>query len=201
VSGFLQRWFGRSGPPPAELDDEKISAAQSFSGAVWSERELERLSRSHLRDSYYWFDVPTIIPMPAAAVLTTTVLIGAGAASGAVIPPVPSNCRGVIDFVAPYLSTTAAPGMVTDPNIARLLVAGDVIRWRLLESATPIKYFSNITTLLDPFTARGSSHGWAELHPGSVLSCEVDALDAVGVFDFIGIRLVGRFLPLRELRK
>lgn len=140
-----------------------------------------------------WLRVPLtidetkIIAAPASGSTTTLVELAR----------LSTSYRVVIDGFCPYLE--GAGGPITQARIPS--TGGAAITWRLLVNNVPARPFDAVTTILQPW-GQVSPRPLLEIPPGAVVSVVCTNIDPAGAYPYLGVRLMGRCLPLdREDRR
>jgi len=136
------------------------------------------------------FDLVNIVAAPASG--TTTILIGAGAAVA--LGAVPPGYRAGVFGIWPYLEGAGGAQMVQ----GRIPGAGVTIRWRLLIDGQPAFPYHNITTILNPWGATAAERPLLEIPQRKTLSVDVLNTDPGGLYAWLGVRLVVRWIPWKE---
>jgi len=138
----------------------------------------------------YAFDLTSIIAAPVSG--TTSLLIGPGALEE--LQRIPPRTRAYIDGIAPYLEDGVGP--VLSPRIPG---AGVTITWSILLDNKPAAYYGAITTLLDDWSYV-SPRPLLEIPEGQIVTVTVTNVDPAGLYDQLGIRIRGRWVPVKRER-
>lgn len=136
------------------------------------------------------FDHVNIIATPSTG--TTTFLIGDGVNTIAneVTSPVPLGMIGHVDGIFPYLEGAAGP--VTQPRIPG---SGVTYTWRVLVQGKADRAYGAITTIIAPWNGATAMRPLLVLRPTEQLTCSVTVTDPNGLYSYVGIRIMGRWIP------
>jgi hypothetical protein len=139
------------------------------------------------------FDYDFIQASPATGSTVFLVSDGVNSTAGAVSSTVPLGMRGVVDGIFPYLE--GASGPITQARIPGLGVA---ITWSLFVNGKPDRAYGAITTILAPWGTAMSERTLIFLRPGEQLTCAVTYTDPNAVYQFVGIRVKGLWIPMEK---
>jgi hypothetical protein len=177
--------------------------SSNSAGAVTSRAEIPKISDETTQN--------LVVPVPFDAVAitayqgdgTSTTLIGDGNVNAATlagatnVSATPWGCVGEVNGIFPYLEGSSGP--VPGPRIPG---NGVVIQWQIFVNGRTTPQYGALNTILSPWNGFCSDHPLLYLRPGEQLTCMVAVTDPFGVYvgGNIGIRIRGRFVPIRLLR-
>jgi hypothetical protein len=152
-------------------------------------------------DSAGYFDLVSIANVPGAkpAPGDEGILIGPAGAGGAgepnkPFPRIPRDARGHIYEFTPILYGAIGP-------ISGWIVpgAGVSVRWRVSINNVPRYPYDNWTTL--GIARSPGGRPLLELNPNDLFSVEALIIDPAGLYEKIGVRILGRVFTNRQRRR
>lgn len=193
------RIFRRGPDLPIPLPPDSYAPAQQ--GAFIPDRDLLEEGADSQQGFFtpQRFDNVVIVAAPASG--TSIFLVGDENAAAAPVSGgqqairVPHGSYGVVTGIFPYLEGGA--GVVVGP---RIVGAGVSIIWRLLVNNVPDTAFGRVNTILTPWNSE-ENRPLVYIRSGQQLTCRLDFTDPAGLYTFVGIRLMGWFVPFENERR